>query len=187
MYLSPCFWKPECWNCLIVAVVVALARLKRVQESWLLARRKQTLDNYEPAPAGEYLLLIIGQVCPAIWDHLAGTTSSVASQANPASTMRKFLGLHHRESFRERVAGRRLLALRNRLQGPNQHQHQHQHTTLTTRGCLLTRLFIGFIHLPGTEALWRMLLRSADEVKTLWALSGKKVWSYWHQALRQMR
>ena len=139
--------------------------MKRVQESWLLARRKQTLDNYEPAPAGEYLLLIIGQVCPAIWDHLAGTTSSVASQANPAGTMRKFLGLHHRESFRERVAGRRLLALRNRLQGP--YQYQHQHTTLTTRRWFLTRLFIGFIHLPGTEALWRMLLRSADEVKTL--------------------
>ena len=71
MYLSPCFWKPECWNCLIVAVVVALARLKRVQESWLLARRKRTPENYDPAPAGEYLLLIIGQVCPAIWDHLA--------------------------------------------------------------------------------------------------------------------
>ena len=118
-----------------------------------------------------------------------GSSGSVASQANPAGTMRKFLGLHHRESFGERVAGRRLLALRNRLQGPYQyqHQHQHQHTTLTTRRCFLTRLFIGFIHLPGNEALWRMLLRSADEVKTLWALSGKKVWSYWHQALRQMR
>ena len=71
VYLSPCFWEPECWNCLIVAVVVALARLKRAQESWWLARRKRTLDNYDPAPAGEYLLLIIGQVCPAIWDHLA--------------------------------------------------------------------------------------------------------------------
>ena len=115
----------------------------------------------------------------------SSTSTSVASQANPAGTMRKFLGLHHRESFGERVAGRRLLALRNRLQGP--YQYQHQHTTLTTRRCLLTRLFIGFIHLPGKEALWRMLLRSADEVKTLWALSGKKVWSYWHQALRQMR
>ena len=84
----------------------------------------------------------------------SGTSTSVASQANPASTMRKFLGLHHRESFGERVAGRRLLALRNRLQGP--YQYQHQHTTSTARGCFLTRLFIGFIHLPGNEALWRV-------------------------------